>query len=110
MTDTIHPEPHSNPRSDGFVIPPQPTRTIPEAVQACYQAALGEFMASLPHGIPEGQYALSDRSNFAFRLALEAAETCLKPVLPPHLVPETARGVALAAWCDATRQLATYEP
>ena len=104
------PPPTDNPPlSNPFMWPPEPTRSMPEALQAAYHLARGEWREYLPHGLSQVAYdALWP--DWLFEMAVHAATAPLTPLLPDVHVTAVATSLALAAYYDTCRELAEYEP
>jgi len=87
----------------------QPTLSMPEALQAAYYSARGEWCEFLPHGQSQATCD-ANQPDWLFELAVDDASTLLKPLLPAVHVTAVATGLALAAYYDACRYLANCEP
>lgn len=99
------PSPSTNP----FASRKESINSMAEAILAAYSGARGEWREYLPHGVPIPDYA-AIRCDWLSDLAVSSATQVLLPFLPRCHVAIVVNALALAAFHDASGELATYEP
>jgi hypothetical protein len=97
------------PNSNPFARPPEPERSIPEAMAAACHEAYGEWREYLPHG-----WSIADYEPLRFSpirdLAICSATTPLRPILPLEEIAAAAETAADAAFIVTSRELSQFEP
>lgn len=89
--------------------PPEPGRSIPEALIEARRRAYGEWREYLPHGLSAADYE-PYRFGWLRDLAIASATKPLQPALRPDEVADAAQTAADAAFVCASHLLAQYEP
>lgn len=96
-----------------FEGPPEPQRTIPEAMFEARLRAYGEWRLYLPHGLPRAKYEPfrnGEQTSWLRFLAITSATTPLELVLPPDEVKAEAEQAADEAFDHVADLLSTFEP
>ena len=92
-----------------FEGPPEPARSVPEAMLEVGRRAYGEWREYLPHGLSLADYE-PYRSGWLRDRAITSATKPLQTALRPDEVADAAQAAADAAFVCTSRLLSQYEP
>jgi hypothetical protein len=96
-----------------FKGPPEPVRSVPEAMFEARLRAYGEWRLYLPHGLPRAKYEPfrnGEQTSWLRFLAITSATTPLELVLPSDEVKAEAEQAADEAFDHVADLLSTFEP
>ena len=96
------------PTTNPFAGPPEPLRTIPEALLEAFHRAYGEWREVLPHGLSVDAYKSREPEwllNVATSAAAASAAAPLAAALPADQVSALATTLAMAAFTACLREV-----
>jgi hypothetical protein len=110
---TPNPDTRIAPPGDPFKGPPEPQRTIPEAMIEARLRAYGAWREYLPDGMPRAEYEpfrTGEQTSWLRLLAIASATTPLELVLPSDEVKAAAERAAEEAFDHVADLLSNFEP